>query len=156
MNQLKAYRITHKDYRQSAFNGEGARIHGGRWNDKGSPVVYLASHPALAVLEILVHINDETELKNFCLFELDLPEEQIFVLEDEMLPANWNEYPAPSSTVNLGQEWINSKVSLAMRVPSVTIPYHSYNYVLNVQYESFHEVVKQAIEVPIELDPRLL
>ena len=36
-------------------SGEGARLYGGRWNRKGTPLVYAASHVSLAVLEALVH-----------------------------------------------------------------------------------------------------
>jgi RES domain-containing protein len=153
VSTIKAYRITHKEYQDTAFSGEGARIHGGRWNEKGSPVVYLSSHPALAVLEVLVHLEDDEELENFCMIEVELPEQEIFILENSHLPENWNEYPAPSSTVNIGKVWIGS--SLAMRVPSVTLSYQSYNYVLDIEHSAFADVVASANFVPLELDPRL-
>jgi len=150
---IKAYRITHNDYKDTAFSGEGARIHGGRWNEKGSSVVYLSSHPALAVLEVLVHLEDDEELDNFCMIEVDLPKEQIFILEDSYLPKNWNEYPAPSSTVNIGKVWLGS--ALAMRVPSVTLSYKSFNYVLDVNHHLFDDVLESTKIIPLELDPRL-
>jgi len=155
VSTIKAYRVTHNDYRESAFSGEGARLHGGRWNEKGSPVVYLSSDPALAVLEVLVHLEDDEELDNFCMYEVELSEEQIFIIQDELMPENWKEYPAPSSTVSFGQTWIESQVSLAMRVPSVTLSYASYNYVLNVNHAQFHMVANNAILIPLDLDSRL-
>ena len=154
MSTVKAYRITHNDYQATAFSGEGARIHGGRWNEKGRAVVYLSSHPALAALEVLVHLEDNQELANFCMTEVELPAAQIFILEDAHLPTNWNEYPAPSSTVNIGKVWLGS--SLAMRVPSATLTYQSYNYVLDVRHELFADVVASAEVVPLELDRRLV
>lgn len=153
MSTIKAYRITHKDYQDTAFSGEGARIHGGRWNEKGSPVVYLSSHPALAVLEVLVHLEDDEELDNFCMIEVDLPEQEIFILDNSLLPDNWNEYPAPSSTVNIGIAWLGS--SLAMRVPSVTLSYQSFNYVMDIGHSQFADVVASVKFVPLELDPRI-
>lgn len=151
---VKAYRITHNDYAESAFTGEGARIFGGRWNEKGNMVVYLSSHPALAVLEILVHLDTHEALDNFCLFEVEMPAKEIFFLEDKYLPHNWNEYPAPSSTVNIGKVWLGT--SLAMRVPSVTLSYKSYNYVLDVTHSLFDYVMSTVKQVPLELDTRLI
>lgn len=39
------------------LSGAGARIYGGRWNEKGIAVVYTASSPALATVELLVHVD---------------------------------------------------------------------------------------------------
>ncbi|WP_157832651.1 RES domain-containing protein, partial [Candidatus Regiella insecticola] len=35
-----------------AINGEGARLYGGRWNNRGRLCVYLASSESLAILEV--------------------------------------------------------------------------------------------------------
>jgi RES domain-containing protein len=60
--KINAYRICHQEFSKSAFSGEGARLFGGRWNAKGIKAVYLADSPALATLEVMVHINDQDEL----------------------------------------------------------------------------------------------
>jgi hypothetical protein len=38
-------------------DGEGARLAGGRWNPKGTPVIYASQSEALAYLEVLVGIR---------------------------------------------------------------------------------------------------
>ncbi|MBX9737808.1 MAG: RES domain-containing protein, partial [Phycisphaerales bacterium] len=38
----RAFRIVQSRFKQDAFSGEGARIHGGRWNSPGIPAVYLS------------------------------------------------------------------------------------------------------------------
>ena len=38
-----------------AFDGEGARLYGGRWNHRGTRLVYASSTLSLAALECLVH-----------------------------------------------------------------------------------------------------
>ena len=53
----QAWRIVHQDFVASAFDGEGARSTGGRWNSEGTPLVYTAGTLSLALLEIIVHLE---------------------------------------------------------------------------------------------------
>ena len=39
------------------YSAEGARRLGGRWNSKGTPVLYMSENRSLAVLEVLVHLS---------------------------------------------------------------------------------------------------
>src|SRR5204863_6047762 len=54
--KVRAYRIFKPKHAATAFTGEGARLYGGRWNNKGTPMVYTAGSRALAALEMLVHV----------------------------------------------------------------------------------------------------
>ena len=47
---IHAYRLAFTDSITTAFRPRGAP---GRWNSKGTVVVYTAEHPALAALEML-------------------------------------------------------------------------------------------------------
>jgi RES domain-containing protein len=44
---------------------EGARRAGGRWNSKGTPVLYMSENRSLAVLEVLVHLSGTLSDKYF-------------------------------------------------------------------------------------------
>ncbi|MEK7393011.1 MAG: RES family NAD+ phosphorylase, partial [Fibrobacterota bacterium] len=55
---LIAYRVVKIKRKDDAFSGEGARRAGGRWSSKGVQAVYAASTLSLAVLEILMHLED--------------------------------------------------------------------------------------------------
>ena len=52
-----AWRIVRAARVNSAFTGEGARIYGGRWNSRGTAVIYVSEHESLAALELLVHLT---------------------------------------------------------------------------------------------------
>jgi len=53
---IAAWRMSRRKYWPTAFNGEGSRKEGGRWNSGGVPAVYLADTFALAQLETLVNV----------------------------------------------------------------------------------------------------
>ena len=53
------WRITPARHAGHAFNGEGARLWGGRWNHPGAALVYCSSALSLAVLEYFVHLEPE-------------------------------------------------------------------------------------------------
>ena len=70
---FSAWRITKEVHAKSVFSGEGARLNGGRWNSRGTPLVYTAQSQSLAVLEMLVHLDSPELLKHFVLFEVTIP-----------------------------------------------------------------------------------
>ncbi|MFM7805220.1 MAG: RES family NAD+ phosphorylase, partial [Verrucomicrobiota bacterium] len=53
----RAWRIVREDHGYAAFDGEGAWRFGGRWNSRGTQVVYTSGTRSLAALETLVHLN---------------------------------------------------------------------------------------------------
>jgi RES domain-containing protein len=42
------------------LSGRGGMLIDGRWNRRGTPIVYCTDHPSTALLEILVHATRET------------------------------------------------------------------------------------------------
>jgi RES domain-containing protein len=57
------------------LSGKGGLLAGGRWHTKGQRVVYLAEHPALALLENLVHLDNPEEVPTtYQLLTIDVPE----------------------------------------------------------------------------------
>ena len=59
------------------LSGEGGRLAEGRWNFLGRRVVYLAEHPALALLETLVHLEVDAEdmPESFRLLSVEVPDD---------------------------------------------------------------------------------
>ena len=56
---MTTYRVVRRQY--ANLSGDGARRYGGRFNPPGIPAIYTSQSIALALLEILVHI-DKTEV----------------------------------------------------------------------------------------------
>ena len=98
---VRSYRIVKHKWQDSAFDGEGARRFPGRWNNRGTPMLYTASTRSLAILEILVHFEAEDLLReHFVVFELSIPDACLLQL-DTALPDDWMEPPVTASTRTL-------------------------------------------------------
>jgi RES domain-containing protein len=65
--KITTWRIIKAQHAHRAFDGEGARLAGGRWNKIGIPMIYTADSLALAALEIMVHLPGSELLKNIFL-----------------------------------------------------------------------------------------
>lgn len=54
---LTVWRLVAERHAARAFDGEGGRLYGGRWNHPGIPVVYTSATLSLAALELLVRLD---------------------------------------------------------------------------------------------------
>ena len=151
--RLSAWRILKAKYKEQPLSGEGARRAGGRWNDRGSPVVYLAESIALATLEILVHLQDAETLSKYALVEIAFDSDLVQKLRPEDLPADWNVFPHPASTKALGRQWLDARSSVLLKVPSSVSPREA-NYLLNPEHPDASRVEVEAV-LEHAFDPRL-
>lgn len=149
-----AWRIVRGEHAASAFDGEGARLHGGRWNSRGVPIVYLASSRALALLEVLVHLGDERHLlAEWVLIQVDYPADALSVLEPRKLPSGWRSSPPSRGTQRLGDAWVARGNAHLLQVPSVIVPEEPL-LLLNPRSARTREL-RIGKPVPIALDTRL-
>ncbi|HEX7386564.1 MAG TPA: RES domain-containing protein [Castellaniella sp.] len=153
-DEVAAYRLVKKKWARNAFDGEGAKRYGGRFNSKGRPCVYLAGSESLAILEVMVHLDDYQLLDHYALFRLALPLNSVLQLDGATLPSDWREDPAPADTARLGDDWLSSGASLALAVPS-TVVIRETNYLLNPAHPDFERVVSQAEPLSFTADARL-
>lgn len=151
---ITAYRIVKKKWAGNAFDGEGARLYGGRWNSRGQSCVYLAGSESLAILEILVHLDNARQITHYALFSVELDEKDIMLFDHDSLPHNWQEDPAPADTADLGDEWLSSQSSLALCVPS-SIVTRERNFLLNVDHPAFDNMMDTKVELEFSMDTRL-
>lgn len=139
---MDVWRLCRRRY--ADLSGEGARLAGGRWNPMGLAVVYFAEHPALAAMEVRVHLDLPFALlpADYVLMRVRLPDRTIAHL-DEM----------PPDTVAAGTEWLVEGRSAGLRVPSVLVP-HAWNILLNPVHRDAARAKIVAVE-PFGFDPRL-
>jgi RES domain-containing protein len=135
---MKVWRLSAQKYEKTAFSGIGAARNPGRWNMREGHVVYCSENLAVAMIERLVYILDEPK-KPYVYFEVNLPDELVSFLDAADLPPNWDEYPHPESTQQIGNAWLVNKISVALRVPSVVVP-EAFNYLFNPDHEDFSRV----------------
>ena len=148
-----AWRITTTPDPDRAFSGEGARIRGGRWNSKGTRVVYTAGYPAAAILEQIVQTSSVASLPIYNLFRVTLPETMVSVVDSSTLPGTWRGPGRDPAVQAIGDAWVAKRTSLALQVPSAIAPHHV-NYLLNPAHPDFATLSIAAPE-PFALDPRL-
>jgi RES domain-containing protein len=113
------------DYEAHDLSGKGAEITGGRWNRKGTPLVYTSVTRALACLETVVHLGSGGALPlNRYLVQISIPKEQWrarYVL-DQNDHVGWDAEPAGKASKDWGTAWQSAKTGLLAEVPSVIVP----------------------------------
>lgn len=148
-----SWRIVKTRFAGAAFDGEGARLYGGRWSSPGSAVVYTAEHVSLALLELLVHLHDSRLLPSYSLCRASFPTALVRRIDVADLPRGWRSVPAPQKLQGIGDRWLRSGASAVLEVPSAIVPQER-NYLLNPAHPDFAEVELEP-PVPFEWDERL-
>lgn len=151
---ITAWRIVKARHAANAFDGEGARVEGGRWNSPGTPVVYTSQSAALAALEMLVHLGRGSILAAYVLIPCTFDDAIVSRLDRKRLPKNWRSYPAPPGLQLIGDEWVRSGTSAVLEVPSAVIETDS-NYLVNPHHREF-QTIRVMDPQPFEFDLRLL
>jgi RES domain-containing protein len=132
------YRIAKCIYADD-LSGTGARLYGGRWNSEGKSAVYLASSGSLAVLEVLVHLPPLLIPSDYCLAEIEVPEDSIGIITPEELPVNWAAISPPLALKQLGDEFLKKQAYLVLKLPSAIVP-KEFNYLLNPLHKEMKKV----------------
>ena len=142
---IDAWRLCRAPY--ATLHGDGARRFGGRWNSPGRPVVYMAEHPALALVEVLVHLDLAPE---------SLPDDYVMLraaLPDDPPP----EQAGPAGAADpreAGDAWLARRAAPVLRVPSAIVP-QATNLLLDPLHPAAQAARIVAVE-PFRFDPRLL
>ena len=112
------------------LTGEGARLHGGRWNHKLTACVYTSESRALALLEYTVNVNIDDIPRALSFTAIEIPDDDMLPLGLADLPGNWNAAPAPTNTKQFGTVILKKNQHLVVKIPSAVIP-AEFNYLIN-------------------------
>jgi len=150
---INAWRIVSANYKDKAYTGDGARVHGGRWNSKGVAVVYTADSLALASIEMIINLPAPKLLQKYVRISAQISSDLVSDLPEVDLPEDWNSRPISPSTRAIGDSWVKKQSSAVLRVPSIVVP-DEYNYLLNPAHPDFAKI---EVGKPIiyYFDPRL-
>jgi RES domain-containing protein len=146
------YRLTRCVYADD-LSGTGGRLFGGRWHSVGKPGIYLASSAALALLEVLVHLQPLMIPDDYCLVEIEVPDDSISQVTIDHLPSNWKDVSPPVELKAFGDAFLKRQAHLMMKVPSSIIP-TEHNYLVNPLHPSMKKVKIVKYE-PFDFDSRL-
>jgi RES domain-containing protein len=142
---VRAWRIFKTRYSADAFSGEGARLHGGRWNSPGTAIVYTTGSESLAQLELLVHLDNTSVLPSFSICPVDFDDSLVELIDRVTLPRDWRQSPPPNSLRAVGDDWISRSSSVVLRVPS-TVVESEHNYLINPVHSDFKKLVIGSME----------
>lgn len=116
---MYVYRLCKRFYSKDVLDGQGGLNAAGRWHNQGHRVVYCASSEALAVLELRVHLGSYVPHSPYVMHTIDVPGGVITEMGAEALPLEWDAVPHTGTSLAVGDEWLESARSVALRVPSI-------------------------------------
>jgi RES domain-containing protein len=139
------YRICRRPH--ASLDGEGARLWGGRWNSPGKPAIYTSANLSLAALEYFIHVDPS-------ILPVDLVWMKIEI-DDGCLAETFSgkTAPEPSAAAKFGDNWLYTRRSLMLIVPSVVLSIEL-NVIINPAHSEMSKV-KTAEVHPFEFDGRI-
>lgn len=136
---MLVYRLSKMKFRND-LTGQGARNYGGRWNNKGYPVIYTSESRSLAAFELAVHLNLSQLPDNYVMVTISFPDGiAIESIDRKKLPQNWNSFPFHTSTRNIGDDFIIRNESLVLKVPSAVIQ-GDFNFLINPLHKDISKI----------------
>ena len=150
---MELFRISSQQYSKELVSSGRSN----RWNKNGEQVIYTGGSRSLSTLELIVHRNSIKPDINYKVLTISIPdsENNIKTIKTKDLPENWRKLETYSKLQEIGSEWIQSKETLLLKVPSAVIP-QEYNYVINTEHSDFKKKVKLIRTEEYFWDERLL
>jgi len=146
------YRLSRKAFAKD-LSGRGAELHGGRWNSKGTPMLYTSQSRALAFAELAIHIPIGIVPKGYFLVTIQIPDTaSILKLNEKQIPKDWRSNPHSHSTQQIGDKFVLDGTHLVLQVPSAIVP-GDFNFLINPKHPEAGKIAIKGMEV-FEFDSR--
>ncbi len=149
---MELFRLVREKYSHE-LSGKGAAIAGGRWNSKGTEIIYTASNRSLAMAEIAVHFSWATLPPDYMMLTISCPDLTIKEISIESLPGNWDQFPSLNSTKIVGDKFISENEFPLFRIPSA-VTKGDFNILINPFHKDFKKI-KVTNKEPFPFDSRL-
>jgi RES domain-containing protein len=146
------YRISRSKYSQD-LSGKGAELVGGRWNSKGKAIIYTGENIALCMAEVAVHMPLGIVPKDYQLIHIEIPEEDIQVLNNRDIPDDWRESFTTFDSQQIGNRFLEEEKYIVLKVPSMVVQ-GQFNFLINPNHPKIKKVKIKKIE-PFVFDGRL-
>ena len=122
------------------ISGFSAAKYGGRWNSRGTHIVYTSINSSLAQLENLVHFDEPISPPDLYMAVIEIKtDDLIYELPDAGYPGYWQQPDNPENKA-IGDQWILENKFLACKVRSAINP-EEFNLLLNPLYPEYHDLV---------------
>ncbi|WP_069658654.1 RES family NAD+ phosphorylase [Arcticibacter eurypsychrophilus] len=151
---MYVYRIVKSEKRTEDLSGMGAFRAGGRWNDKGTYVLYTSENSSLAFLENLVHFDAGETPEDLYVMEISVQNENlIFQIPDSDYPRDWLNTDNLACK-RLGDQLLSDHKILGIKVRSA-VNQSEYNILLDPLFPGYHDLIKVVNVVNVPVDMRL-
>ena len=136
---MNIFRLARLKY-ASELSGVGASKSNNRWNSRGTEIIYCADSRALAMAEVSVHLSLVTLPRDFVMLEISIPKSvRLQILDEDILPNNWKDFPPIYETQKIGDVFIKSNKNCSLKVPSAVVK-GDYNFLINPYHRDFKKI----------------
>ena len=134
-------------------NPYSASATAGRWNPRGTRMIYAGSSPSVALLEYLCIKGNAVATKRWHMIVFEIADESLIgTLEASTLPPDWNVLPHGSATQEFGRTWLNERAFPFLKVPSARMDVRFYptecNLLINTDFPGLTSLLKVRETVP--------
>ena len=151
---MLVYRIVQNKTRTGDLSGTGAFQYGGRWNSKGTYMLYTSENSSLAYLESIVHFDPVDLPPHLFILTIEVNDRSpLYTVPDSAYPAHWLE-PGLHENKELGDRDMAENKYIGIRVRSA-VNTMEYNCLLNPLFPDYKKLVTVVAVNEIEIDKRL-
>jgi RES domain-containing protein len=142
---MKVFRLSREKY-ATPLSGAGAAMSGARWNPIGIELIYTAQNRSLAMAEVAVHLTLATLPDDFVMVTIDIPDhikhKQLTAAD---LPPDWQDFPHPSATQDIGRAFVMENEYAVLIIPSA-VTQGDYNVFINPNHRDFSKIAIASIQ----------
>jgi len=151
---MHVFRIVKSENRNEDLSGIRAFRSGGRWDDKGTYVLYTSENSSLAFLENLLHFDVEETPDDLYIMKIKIHDEKlIYHVPDSKYPDNWLETDNFASK-EFGEKLLANHKLLGIKVRSA-VNQSEYKILLDPLFPGYRDLVKINTIIKVSVDQRL-